>query len=199
MNNLWHNLYEGTLNDAPGRCESWVDQVRYDGRSQWTLRCIGADFNGLNDNYELRERMGTRTLIRWVLERDSELYDQEIFGDFSKSLLTIADEVGADYCVSLLTKNKYYLTPDQETGELPPPKILKITGITTIKQRSGPRSNGYKSVYSILVDGKESYPFPYPYLSLAGDELVYGYSESVPVNLSSRLLKQKEAVDSATE
>jgi hypothetical protein len=143
--------------------------------------------------------MGTRALIRWVLERDSELYDQEIFGDFSKSLLTIADEVGADYCVSLLTKNKYYLTPDQETGELPPPKILKITGITTIKQRSGPRSNGYKSVYSILVDGKESYPFPYPYLSLAGDELVYGYSESVPVNLSSRLLKQKEAVDSATE
>ena len=179
----WHTLYEGLLQDAPGRNESWDDEVRYEGRSLWTLRCVGTDFDGLTDSGELRESLGTRKMVKWVLERDAELNDQIEFGAFSKSLLKIATEVGADYCVSLLNYFK-------ETGELPPPKILEITGKTSISRQTGLKSSASKEVYTVRTEDGHAW------LTLSRDQLIlppYSWNKVFKVKPSKKLLKQADS------
>ena len=43
----WYELFQGELTDAPGRCESWTDELCYLGNEEWLWREQGTDFTGL--------------------------------------------------------------------------------------------------------------------------------------------------------
>jgi len=137
----WHSLFSGELTDAPGRNESWEEEVCYIGNSQWILRSIGTDFTGMYPGQSYSERMGTKKLIRWVIERDYEdgesngYYPGEsedeselkfnVLGPRAKRLREIAKEVDANLCFNLLDKWKLGVWPKTPS----PPRIKDIVDV----------------------------------------------------------------------
>lgn len=134
----WHLLFEGLLTDAPGRCESWEERVRYLGSSRWRLCSIGTDFAGGTPGNVFSERIGTKRLIEWVNERDAEepnssaepredeaSADSNTLGPRGTRLKQIAACENATLCTSYLAR--------WERGEWPAappaPKIGDIVGV----------------------------------------------------------------------
>jgi hypothetical protein len=73
--NVWHQLYEGFLDDAPGRCESWTEEICYLEKNKWLLRYSGTDFSGTEENESSQEEKDTNDLLDWIIESDG--YDLE--------------------------------------------------------------------------------------------------------------------------
>lgn len=190
----WHNLYSGYLSDMPGRCESWTEAVRYHGRGQWTLRSYGTDFTGTSSGETYRERLSTKKLIHWVLERDSEDLDSEEcdetygevcapekkLGERAGRLRDIAISVNAHYCKSLLDL--------YESGDWPStpkaPKVLEITGV----MKRGVWIRIYHAVYVANTTTGKAYIYP-PNES-GYSKLVLATSGSLNCGFQVRLSKQ---------
>ena len=71
----WEYLFSGELSDAPGRCESWTEELCYLGKNKWLLRSIGTDFSGTKEGETFQEEMDTNALLERIIELDS--YDLE--------------------------------------------------------------------------------------------------------------------------
>lgn len=118
-----HFLVHCDLSDAPGRMESWDEFVQYYGNNRWALLLEGSDFDGMKQTKPVRERMSTKRLIEWVLERDAEDREQEAlsqesepeepeqpceeespreFGPRTSALYEVAKDEGAAYCAMCL-------------------------------------------------------------------------------------------------
>lgn len=114
----WHLLYSGELTDAPGRCESFTEEVRYDGNNRWTLRFLGSDYSGTDTAEEICESHGTKSLIEWVIDNDKifEEYSSQTnsnngeeesecaLGERGLSLKAIAQKEKADYCLKMIDR-----------------------------------------------------------------------------------------------
>ena len=66
----WEHLFSGELSDAPGRCESWTEELCYLGKNKWLLRCSGTDFSGTKEGETHLEEMDTNDLLDWIIEGD---------------------------------------------------------------------------------------------------------------------------------
>ena len=66
----WEHLFDGELSDAPGRCESWTEELCYLGKNEWLLRCSGTDFSGTKEGETHLEEMDTNDLLDWIIEGD---------------------------------------------------------------------------------------------------------------------------------
>jgi hypothetical protein len=71
----WEHLFDGELSDAPGRCESWTEELCYLGKNKWLLRSIGTDFSGTKEGETFQEEMDTNALLERIIEFDG--YDLE--------------------------------------------------------------------------------------------------------------------------
>ena len=113
----WHLIYSGWLTDAPGRCESFTEEVRYDGNDQWTVRASGSDWSGTGDGEVLEEHHDTESLVEWVITSDEmfeesssnedSLTDDEscevaLLGERAACLKEIAEAEGVRKCVKIL-------------------------------------------------------------------------------------------------
>lgn len=113
----WHLLYEGELSDAPGRCESFYEYVRYLGAEQWELACLGSSFSGMKPADIVSEKMSTEELVDWVFWQDQENKDVTEFGEPRKikgdendvapgprarELMSVAERVGCLECKRLI-------------------------------------------------------------------------------------------------
>lgn len=140
-----HVLHQGYLCDIPGRSESWTESVRYRGRGTWELVSQGTDFGGSDRGEVFKEKLSTKRMMQWVLERDAEEADSEpsqsgeeeergedearnALGPRASRLLEIAAIVGAEYCHRCLL--------GYADGTWPPkPKAPTITQITGVALR----------------------------------------------------------------
>ena len=88
--------------------EKWMDYIRYDGASRWTMRSI----NVLGDE-RITKRYGTKALIEWVRRREGLLEDNNILpreeceferrlGVVLSDLLIIAMLERAEYCIDCI-------------------------------------------------------------------------------------------------
>ena len=129
----WSVLYENSKFGLV-HPEDWVDYLRYDGASRWTMRTI----NLLGDE-KITQRYGTKALIEWALEREAQEYEnnndpdeefdsEERLGVVLSKLLEIAERANANYCIQCIERIK--------RGEpLVKPKLInlqvtKIKGVT---------------------------------------------------------------------
>ena len=79
----WEHLFDGELSDAPGRCESWTEELCYLGKNEWLLRCSGTDFSGTKEGETHLEEMDTNDLLDWIIEGDQmDLESQFSFAPF---------------------------------------------------------------------------------------------------------------------
>lgn len=165
----WHILYEGDLSDAPGRSESWTESVCYLGRGAWRLSIDGTDFGGMESADSTIERLSTRGMVNWALDRDAEdreyvepkaiplrsskdLDEEDLqpneLGPRAERLLEIAEQVGAAFCASCLRR--------AAKGAWPPvPTIRQVTGVTL---RSVWRSR--QPVYTVTTSAGPAYLHP---------------------------------------
>jgi len=98
-----HVLFEGRLTDAPSRAETWTEYVRYLGSNRWKLTVKGTDFSGTAQLDAFEEKMGTKALLEWVIDRDSEFGSNET--DLSQrvsNLLKIAKLENAVFCLKCI-------------------------------------------------------------------------------------------------
>lgn len=170
-----HLLYQGRLSDMPGRNERWDDYVRYLGRGQWEWVTRGTDFFGAESSEVIKEKMGTRKLISWVLDRDEELLSEDDyqvqhhhpededeepearpreFGPHADNLRYVAEKVGAIYCVECLER---WLVNDWPPRRRPKPvKILEVLGRT----RRGIWIRIYHDVFDVMTTLGPAYLYP---------------------------------------
>jgi len=73
--NTWEHLFDGELSDAPGRCESWTEELCYLGKNKWLLRCSGTDFSGTKEGETFQEENDTNRMLERIIELDD--YDLE--------------------------------------------------------------------------------------------------------------------------
>jgi hypothetical protein len=73
--NQWHLLFQGELSDAPGRNETWTEELCYLGQNKWLLRSIGTDFSGTSEGETFQEEMDTNSLLERIIDFDG--YDLE--------------------------------------------------------------------------------------------------------------------------
>jgi hypothetical protein len=78
MSKKWHNIYEGFLNDTPGRSQSWTEEICYLGKNKWLLKYSGTDFSRTEEIESSQEEKDTNDLLNWILESDDS--DQESLG-----------------------------------------------------------------------------------------------------------------------
>lgn len=165
-----HFLHHGELSDTPGRNESWNDYVRYRGNNRWELITEGTDFGGRGKAEPVLERMSTKALVSWALERDAEiseasLKDSEVqdedandalrrLGPYGERLREIAVAVGASYCVSCLEGWVAGSWPPK--GRQPAAHILAITGVT----QRGIWIRTYHSVFIAETNLGPAYLYP---------------------------------------
>ena len=71
----WEHLFSGELSDAPGRCESWTEELCYLGKNEWLLRCSGTDFSGTKEGETFQEENDTNRMLERIIELDG--YDLE--------------------------------------------------------------------------------------------------------------------------
>ena len=71
----WEHLFDGELSDAPGRNESWTEELCYLGKDKWLLRSSGTDFSGTEEGETFQEEMDTNGLLERIIELDG--YDLE--------------------------------------------------------------------------------------------------------------------------
>jgi len=165
-----HFLHDGELLDVPGRNESWNDHVRYRGNNRWELITEGTDFNGWGKAEPVHERMSTKALVSWALERDAEISDGSLkdsevqdedandaprkLGPYGERLREIAGAVGASYCVSCLEGWVAGNWPPK--SRQPAVRILAITGVT----RRGIWIRTYHSVFVAEKNLGPAYLYP---------------------------------------
>jgi len=98
-----HVLFEGRLTDAPSRAETWTEYVRYLGSNRWKLTVKGADFSGTAQLDAFEEKMGTKALLLWIIDRDSEFESNETkLSQRVTSLLKIAKLENAVFCLKCI-------------------------------------------------------------------------------------------------
>lgn len=117
----WHLLWSGELTDAPGRCESLTEKVRYDGNDKWTLRASGSDWSGTGDGEVFEEHHDTNSLIEWVIASDEMFEDSSSdthlftddescevapLGERAACLKEIAEAEGVGNCVKILEEHE---------------------------------------------------------------------------------------------
>ena len=71
----WERLFSGELSDAPGRCESWTEELCYLGKNKWLLRSSGTDFSGTKEGEIFQEENDTNGMLERLIELDG--YDLE--------------------------------------------------------------------------------------------------------------------------
>jgi len=71
----WEHLFSGELSDAPGRCESWTEELCYLGKNKWLLRSSGTDFSGTKEGETFQEENDTNGMLERLIELDG--YDLE--------------------------------------------------------------------------------------------------------------------------
>lgn len=137
-----HHLFHGEISDIPGRGERWDDYLRYRGNGRWELITQSTDFSGMSDLPNIKERMSTRQMVQWVLDRDSEQResqsiwqdenddpgDDEVgrsLGEYAERLREIAVKVNASHCVRCLDGWVNETWPRE-----PKITILRVTGVT---------------------------------------------------------------------
>jgi hypothetical protein len=195
----WYLLHEGELTDAPGRMERFEIFVRPLKCGRWELSYEGSDFVGLETVEPETERMSTRALVDWALEREyyhedpgatteSDEQDAEDDGEGRRSLgvitrrlREIAVTVRAKHCVRILDR---YVA-----GEWPPgPKILSIDGPA--------RRPVWRDIYHdvIAVTTNRGPAYLYPPKGRTGQVHFGGNMTGERVKLSVRQLKEAEAV-----
>jgi hypothetical protein len=158
-----HTLFNGELSDAPGRNESWTEYLRYRGNNRWELTIEGTDFGGTSTAEPMKEVMGTKAMVHWVLDRDSENENgspdddgdsSKAFGPYAETLREIAVIEGASFCVACLD--------GLLTGSWPPVKkqpvvhLLDIKGVT----RRGVWIRIYHSVFVVDTNLGPAYLYP---------------------------------------
>lgn len=165
----WHLLFSGELTDAPGRCESVTEELRYEGNDQWTVRASGSDFSGTEDGESFEEHHDTESLIAWVIESDEMFEESPTGGDLSIEneqidkiqlgeraicLKAIAKEENVSNCVEILKK--------YEAGKWPlPPEVLDVLGVVKKKRMLSYKSVKPCAVYEVMTDaGKMLMPPP---------------------------------------
>jgi len=72
---IWEQLFDGELSDAPGRNESWTEELCYLGKNKWLLRCSGTDFSGTKEGETFQEENDTNRMLERIIELDG--YDLE--------------------------------------------------------------------------------------------------------------------------
>lgn len=144
-----HVLFEGYLSDAPGRNESWTESVTYLGSNRWRLVVEGSTFDGSDSAERQVERMGTRALIKWCIERDEdnarfaasrsltadfeEVVKAEVegggetLGERAAHLLDVARSEKAVFCVACLEGWVAGTWPPKK--RMPVPRVLSIDGV----------------------------------------------------------------------
>ena len=176
MKKKFHTLFNGELSDAPGRCESWTESVRYLGAGRWELVAHSSNFSGTGPAETHVERMGTAALVRWVLERGDEEHETDqnkasrkktttneggkesaiarTLGEHAARLLAIAKREKAKYCVACL---QGWLD-----GKWPPvkkqaiPRIVTVNGVTRRQIWRGV----YHAVYDVETSSGPGYLYP---------------------------------------
>lgn len=73
--NQWHLLFQGELTDAPGRNETWAEELCYLGQNKWLLRHMGSDFSGNEETEPYLEENDTNGMLERLIELDG--YDLE--------------------------------------------------------------------------------------------------------------------------
>ncbi len=142
MSRSYRILFDGKLDDAPGRMESWTEYLRYLGRSRWELLIEGTDFSGSEEITPERIRLGSEKLVNWAVERDGDdagdaenadldgrhetpSNEVRVLGPRARCLLKAAEDVGASYCVKLLKGWQSGTWPRPS----PPPRVLRVKGV----------------------------------------------------------------------
>jgi hypothetical protein len=161
-----HTLFNGELSDAPGRNESWTEYLRYRGSNRWELIIEGTDFCGVSTAEPLKEKISTKALLKWVLDRDSEDGGglpvdcdndddpPKTFGPRAETLREIAVIEGATFCVSCLDGWLAGAWPPMK--QQPVVHILAITGVT----RRGVWIRIYNSVFVVDTNLGPAYLYP---------------------------------------
>lgn len=172
------HLYSGELSDAPGRNETWDDYVAYLGAGRWELVTVSTDFSGFSNLKPAIERMSTRKIVFWALERDAELResvllesrlrgspqhqadrecedsdadDGRVLGPYSESLREVACRVGASFCVSRFDKWRLGSWP-----HVPKVRVLSVRGL--IQRPVWIRI--YHTVYDVETNLGPAYLYP---------------------------------------
>ncbi len=176
----WHHLFHGELTDAPGRCEIWDEYVRYLGDSRWVHLTRSTDFLGTSHAPDVRQRMSTKGMVRWAIDRDSEDIESarmeqvcrewDAGGDDDESdadadeadtwerverLRGIAVQAGATYCVKLLDGWKNRTWPPIKRRREKALKVLRVVGTT----RRGIWIRIYHDVYSVETNLGPAYMY----------------------------------------
>lgn len=151
-----HHLFHGDLSDAPGRNEEWDHYLDYRSNGQWVLITQSTDFSGTVEEPTSKVVMGSRKLLKWVIERDKEIIESEAhavtdndeedaqrLGPFTKRLKEISIEVGAHYCADLIDRWVNGRWPPVAKG-----KKLVIRNVTGVTRR-GVWIGIYHCVYAI--------------------------------------------------
>lgn len=162
-----HELFNGHLSDAPGRCETWTEWVTYLGRSRWRLSIEGSDFGGQYASDADVMHLSTKKLIEWALERDSEDVDADCgdsieaddddanlgpaSGIRSRALLVIAKAVGATHC-----ERRLRCLASPAGREPKPPSIQAVTGVA----RHIPWRGAGTLVYTVQTNLGQGYLCP---------------------------------------
>lgn len=131
-------MNHGELTDAPGRNEVWDHYLAYLPNGQWELITESTDFSGMVNAAPTKEVMGSRKLLSWVLDRDSEMSDENSpatsdedvkkLGLFTTRLNEIAIEVGSDYCAALIVR---WLSGDWPPGTKTKKLVVRnVNGVT---------------------------------------------------------------------
>jgi hypothetical protein len=120
----WYELFQGELTDAPGRCESWTDELCYLGNEEWLWREQGTDFSGQEETQSEGQKWSSENLVEFILERDyyeleSPTYvygyienlkeqglDSEVLGPRALNLRDIANKVGSKYCFEKINQDE---------------------------------------------------------------------------------------------
>lgn len=173
MSSAYQVLFNGELTDAPGRCETWTESVRYAGNNRWELKSDGTDFYGSAPAETIKEAFGTQSLVRWVLERDAEDLesqprirnaesgqDEDLdagnhLGPRAARLLEIARAERADFCIKCLMEWVEGKWPKPKRMP-PPPKILGINGVI----KRGVWVHVYHAVYDVETTAGPGYLDP---------------------------------------
>ena len=209
MASEWYVLFRGLLTDAPGRNESWEEQIRYLGASRWHLRSVGTDFYGNESGDIDNERMGTKSMIRWVNDRDYE--DQEndarfqqhvddsleeggnVLGSRGIRLKEVAMTVDATFCVDLLEQWENGTWPKAPS----PPRVKDVLGVA----KRGVWIRVYHVVYRVSTTKGGAYL--YPQSEDGTSRLVLAtnspFDQGWRISPSRRVLSQMEALDGEFE
>jgi hypothetical protein len=210
-----HFLFHGELSDMPGRNESWDEYVKYLGDNRWELITESTDFLGVSAADPVRERFNTGQMVRWAIDRDSEIENEEgddevgdadpdddeaeesypsrTFGPRCERLDEIAATEGAAYCLACLA--------GWRGGSWPPVKrvpVLRILDVTGVKQR-GVWIRIYHSVFTVNTNRGPAYLYP-PGADLRARLNFVAESSMSPgriVNVPKRLMPKIEALKPA--